>query len=94
MRPRASRATRLVERLDDPRAIRQRVQERPPVGLGQDPRVEDHDDAAVGPGADQPAEALLELDDGLGHLVLDERVAAALADLLEPGLQQRMARGR
>ena len=31
-------------------------------------------------GADQPAEALLELDDGLGDLVLDERVAAAPAD--------------
>ena len=31
-------------------------------------------------GADQPAEALLELDDGLGDLVLDERVAAAAAD--------------
>ena len=56
------------------------LEEGPAVGLGQDPRVEDHDDPPVGLRPDQPAEPLLELDDRLGHLVLDERVAPARAD--------------
>ncbi len=83
-----------TEHVDHARAVGQRVEEGAAVGLGQDAGVEDHDDAAVGPGADQPAEALLELDDRLGDLVVDERVAAAAADVLEPGLQQRVARAR
>ena len=65
----------------DPRASRERAEERPAVGLRQDPRVEDHDDPPVGLRPDQPAEPLLELDDGLGHLVVDERVAAAAPDV-------------
>ena len=80
-----------IELLDDARAVGQGVEEGAAVGLGQDARIEDHDDPAVGLGADQPAEALLELDHRLGDLVLDERVAAAAADVLEPGLQQRVA---
>ena len=46
----------------------QRVEEEPAVALGLHPAVEDHDDPLVGLGADQPAEALLELDDRLGDL--------------------------
>ena len=59
-----------------PRASRQRVQKHAAVGFDEHARVEDHDDAAVGLGADQPAEALLQLDDGFGKLILVERAAA------------------
>ena len=40
-------------------------------------------------GADQSAEALLELDDRLGQLVVAERIAAGGSDGLEAGFQQR-----
>ena len=92
VRPSKVRISPNVGSLDDPRAFGQRLQEGAAIRLGEDARVEDHDDAAVGFGADQPAEALLELDHSLGDLVVDERVAAAAADVLEPGLQQRVAR--
>ena len=58
----------------------QGVQEDPAVGLAQDPGVEDRDDPGISARADQAAEALLELQDRLGDLVLDERVAPAPAD--------------
>ena len=80
--------TRQIDLLDDPGAVGQRAQKRPAVGLGHDAGIEDHHDAPVGLGPDQPAEALLELDHGFGNLILDERIAAPVADVLEPGLQQ------
>ena len=59
--------------------------------LGQHARVEDDDDPVVGFGTDQPAKALLELDDGFRHLVFDKWAAAAAADVIEPCLEERMA---
>ena len=39
--------------------------------------------------ANQPAEALLELEHRLGQLVIGERIAAGGANRLEPGFEQR-----
>ena len=80
-----------IDLLDDSRAVGQRAQESATVGLGHDAGVEDDDDTPVGPGPDQPAEALLELDHGLGNLVFHERVSASLADVFQAGLEQGMA---
>src|SRR5262245_32919955 len=85
------RARSLFE-VENPRAVGQRVQELRTIRLGQDPGVEDRHDAGVGFRADQSTEALLELDDGLRYLIFDERVAAALADRLQAGLEQRAVR--
>src|SRR3954451_15698420 len=48
----------------------QRLQERPAVAAGAQARVEDRDDAAVAVPADQPAEALAQLQDGRRQRVL------------------------
>ena len=66
-------------------ALRQRFDEQPAVGLRDDPWVEADDGATVALGADEAAEALFELDDGLGQLVIAERVAAGGADRFEAG---------
>ena len=72
-------------------ALRQRLQEPPAIPLGQHARVEDDHDARVGLRADQPAEALLQLDDRLRHLVVEERLAAAR--LRSPPAAPRRAAG-
>jgi hypothetical protein len=61
-------------------AFRQRLDEEFSVWFGDDSRVEAYDGAVVGARANEPAEALLELDHGFGQLVVAERIAAGGAD--------------
>ncbi len=56
------------------------VEEGGAVAGGTDAGVEEHEDAAVGEGADEAAEALLEGDDGLRDLQVVEGVAAGCGD--------------
>ena len=56
------------------------------VSLSPDAGVEQDQDAAVGERADEPAEALLEGEDGLGDLVVEEGTAAGFFDGLHAGL--------
>ena len=51
------------------------------VELRDDPRIEHRDLARVGLRANQPPDALLEADHGARHLVVHERVAAALRSM-------------
>ena len=60
----------------------QAFEKQPPVGLGEDPRVQDRDQAPVGLRADEPAHPLAEFDQGVGQRQLVEGVAAPLADAL------------
>ena len=76
--------------IDDQLTFRQTFEEEAAVALGAHARIEDHHLAGVVAAADQPAEALLELDDRFGQLVLQERVAAAGADRVETGFDQRL----
>src|SRR5262249_48111704 len=71
-----------LDSVDKPPARRQRFQEVSAVALVQKPGIEDYHHAAVGAGADQPAKALLELDDRLGNLQVQEGQAAGLLDRL------------
>ena len=69
------------------RAIgREAVEEGGAVAGGADAGVEEHKDAAVGEGADEAAEALLEGDDGLWDLEVVEGVAAGGGDGVGAGL--------
>ena len=74
-RSRSVNASTSAEVVHEPRGG-QALEEAPPVGLLDQPAVEDGEDAAVGGGADQPAEPLLQHQDRHRHLVLVERVAA------------------
>src|SRR5574343_995889 len=60
------------------------------IGLGDQPRVADHQHALVVLVADQAAGALLDVDDGARQLVLDEGVAAFALHLLDTGRQHRV----
>ena len=55
------------------------------VALALDARVEEHEDAAVGEGADEAAKALFEGDDGVGDLVVEEGLATEGFDGLHAG---------
>src|SRR5207237_729551 len=61
-------------RAADDAARGQALDEEAPVALLRDARIEDGDDAPVGRAADEPAEALLEGQRGLRHLILEECV--------------------
>src|SRR3712207_2843872 len=61
------------------RTLGQGLHERCPVAFGEDAAVEDGANAAVAAAADQAAKALLELEDGLGNGVLEERFLEELA---------------
>ncbi len=65
---------------------RQRVEEDAAVALALDAGVEQHEHAAIVEGADEAAEALLQRDDGGGHLVVEEGLAAGGLDGLHAGL--------
>ena len=71
---------------------RQRGEKAPSVRPRAQPRVEDRDDAAVRVAADQPAEALPELEHRRGQRVVAEPVAARRRDALAARLDQRVAR--
>ena len=74
-----------IDLFHDPRAVGQGAEKGAAVGLGHDPGVEDDHDPPVGPGPDQPAEALLELDHGFGDLVFHERVPSPWHGCLPAG---------
>ncbi len=61
------------------------------VALAEHPRIEDHDYPTIGLRPDQPANTLLEFQDGVRHLVLVEPISSSLFDLFEPGFQERVA---
>ena len=65
-----------------------------PYGARAQPRIEDRDDAAVGVAADQPAEALPQLQHRGRQRVVAEPVAAETLDRLAARLVQRVARRR
>ncbi len=71
-----------------------RVEERSPIRFCEHTWIEDYDDPAVGFRADQPAEALFELDDRLGNLIVGERIAAGLANRPRGGLRATGGSGR
>src|SRR5262249_46888239 len=73
-------------------AVRQGLQERPAVALGQHARVEQNDHAGVAAGANEPAETLLQLDDRLRHLVVEKGHTACRLDGLTAGLDDRPVR--
>src|ERR1043165_4120080 len=62
------------------RALGHRIHERLAVLLGENAIVQRHNDAGVGLGADEPAHALAELEDGLRQGKLAERIAATRLD--------------
>src|SRR5690606_8108868 len=64
----------------------------PAIRAGAKPRVADHDHAAVAEVADQPTDALLQREHGLGQLRFDERIAAGAANRIETRLHERVAR--
>ena len=70
------------------------VEEDAAVALALDAGVEEHEDAAVVEAADEAAEALLEGDDGVGDLVVEERLAAERFRWPPCGLRRRGRRGR
>src|SRR5262245_18005992 len=72
-----------------PPAFRQRLQKPPSIRLGQDTRIENDHHARVVLRADEAAEALLQLDDGLRDLVVVERVAAGFVNGFDAGFDDR-----
>src|SRR5262245_46427569 len=86
------RAPEAPARLDVPHDLvrRERSEERLPVRLRREARVEHGEDAAVGAAAEQAAEALLQLEHGEGDLVLGERVAALVADPVDARGDERV----
>src|SRR6185437_11045939 len=75
----------------DERTARQRLEEDAPVRAAAQPRIQDRDDSAVGVPADQPAEALPQLQHRARQRVLAEPVPAVTLDRLAAGLVQRVA---
>ena len=63
------------------------------VVLAEHPRIEDHDHPTIGLRPDQPANTLLEFQDGFRHLVLVEPISSSPCDLFEPCFQEWMAWG-
>ena len=74
---------------DDELRRREAVEEHTAVGLGEDAGIEDHHAAPILGGADEPTEALLELERRLRHLILHERIPAGSPDCLDPRRHQR-----
>src|ERR1051325_9428118 len=72
------------------RTLRDRPEEGLTVAFGQHAVVEHDNDAAVGLRAEQAADALAKLENGLWKRELVERIAAARFDGFDPGLNQRM----
>src|SRR5262249_32659542 len=79
LRTNAPKVTARLDAAHDP-VRRERREERLPVRLRRDARVEHGEDAAVGAAAEQAAEPLLQLEDGERHLVFREGIAALVAD--------------
>ena len=72
----------LKKGLDAPEVVHNRGRgERPEeplaVALGAQPRIQNRQDTPIATVADEPAQALLQGEDGEGHLVVCERIAAA-----------------
>src|SRR5690606_12843218 len=66
-------------------------QEHAAVAARAQPRVADDDEPAVVEVADQPADALLQREDGLRNLKLRKRIAARAADRLDARMHERIA---
>ena len=71
---------------------RQAGAKHPSVGFVDEPRIADHDHAAIRLAADQAADALLERQRRLGQLVLAEGVAAGRFQVLDARARQRVVR--
>jgi hypothetical protein len=79
-----------LQQLDDfRRTLRQRLHEGAAIGFGHDPIVENDDDAAVGLGANQTADALPKFQDRFRQRILGERVAAARLNQFKLRFDQR-----
>ena len=76
----------------DPLRPRQPAQQQRSVALDHHPPVQQNDHPDVGPGADQPPEALLELEGGVGQQVPHEAVLALLGQAFQPGRGQGLRR--
>ena len=81
----------VVEVVDDGH-LRQAPQERGAVGARPQPRIAEHDEAAIVEIANEPPDALFEREHGLRQLELVERVASGSADRLGARLHERIAR--
>ena len=64
------------------------------VGFVGEPRIADHQHAAIGLGTDQASGALFEADRRLRKLPVEERIAALGPELVEPRREQRIVRRR
>ena len=82
---RAATATSLTTR-----TRRHRVQKHAPIRLGFDARIAENDHAEIVEIADQAPDALLQCQHRLRQLIFKERIAAAPANSLEPGFEQRI----
>jgi len=71
---------------------RQRLDKQLAIPLRLHAAVEDHHDPPISLAADEPAEALLELDHRFGHRVFHERVAAAALDRVKAGFDDGLIR--
>src|SRR5262249_43682251 len=74
--------------------VGQAVEEYLAVPLLRNSIVQQNEDAAVGPAADQPAEALLQCDGRLRDLVIVERIAARFLHVADARFDYGIAGGR
>src|ERR1017187_9713453 len=70
---------------------RQALEKGLPVTLARDARVEQHQHTAIFKRTDEPAEALLQGEDGGGDLVVEERLATGFFNCLHARLDDRVA---
>src|SRR2546428_191157 len=73
-----------------PLITRQAVKEYFPVLLAHQSLVQDGENAAVFPAANQPAKSLLQRDDGLGDLIIGEGTAPVFVDQADPVVAARI----
>src|SRR4051794_27544745 len=73
-------------------ALWQRFEKGQPIRLREHARVQNNDQTLVAARADETAETLLELDDGLRQGVVHEGMAAGLGDGFAAGFDQRAVR--
>src|SRR5262245_14549558 len=71
---------------------RQTLQKLLSVTLGDDPRVENREHAAVGLAADQPSESLFQCDDRRRNRVAVKTVSAVIVDVALPRADHRVGR--
>src|SRR5215472_10248264 len=81
----------------DPRSepvVRQAVKKNLPISLLSNPMVQQNQDAAIRPAADQPPETLFQRDGGLRDLIFIKRISPRFPDRLNAGVHDRISGNR